>query len=95
MNDISEASLLVRNSEIPTGVIDGELVALDLARGDCFGMDQVGTTIWNMATSPIRAGDIIDRLSEEYEVDRATCAGDVLPFLADLAGAGLVRVIDE
>jgi hypothetical protein len=95
MNTIDESSRLVRNAEIPTGVIDGELVALDLARGDCFGMDKVGTVIWTLICEPIQVATIIDRLVEDYHVDRESCANDVLPFLGELAEAGLVRVLEE
>ena len=91
---ITEASLIVRNEAIPTGEIDGEMVALDLDRGTCFGLDPIGTLIWALAASPVRVGALIDRLAADHEVDRATCRDDVLPFLADLIDAGLVRVID-
>ena len=95
MSIIGEQDRLVRNQTIPTGVIDGEMVALDLDRGECFGMDRVGTLIWEMSAEPIRVATMIDRLAAEHGVDRATCAADVLPFLADLAEAGLVRVLEE
>lgn len=91
---ITEASLIVRNDAIPTGEIDGEMVALDLARGDCFGLDRIGTLIWALAAEPVRVAAIVDRLAADHDVDRATCRDDVLPFLNELRGAGLVRVID-
>ena len=94
MASIDESSLIVRNDSIPTGEIDGELVALDLERGDCFGMDRIGTLIWAMAAEPVRAAAIVDRLASEHDVDRDQCRDDVLPFLADLADAGLMRVLE-
>ncbi|MEO6247746.1 MAG: PqqD family protein [Sphingomicrobium sp.] len=95
MTLITEASLIVRNDKIPTGEIDGELVALDLERGDCFGMDRVGTLIWAMSAAPVQVATIIDRLTEDHEVDRQTCRDDVLPFIGELAEAGLVRLVEE
>jgi len=86
--------MIVRNDQIPTGEIDGELVALDLERGDCFGMDRVGTLIWAMAAKPVHIAEIVDRLTADHEVDRATCRDDVLPFIGELAEAGLVRVLE-
>ena len=71
------------------------MVALDLDRGDCFGLDRIGTAIWALAAAPVRVGAIIDQLATDHEVDRATCRDDVLPFLDELHDAGLVRVIDE
>lgn len=47
--NISESTVVVRNETVPTGEIDGELVALDVDKGDCFGMDRVGASIWRIA----------------------------------------------
>jgi hypothetical protein len=94
MTNISESSTIVRNDRIPTGEIDGELVALDLDRGDCFGMDRIGTLIWAMSAEPVGVAQIIDRLAQDHEVDRDTCRNDVLPFIADLADSGLVHVME-
>jgi hypothetical protein len=95
MSNIDENSRIVRNDSIPTGVIDGEMVALDLDKGDCFGMDRIGTRIWELAEAPKPVSAIIDQLASEHEVDRATCSTDVIAFVADLARSGLVRVLDE
>lgn len=94
MTDLTEASMIVRNDQIPTGEIDGELVALDLDRGDCFGMDRVGTLIWQMAAEPVPVAAIVDRLTQDHDIDRETCRNDVLPFIGELADAGLVRVLE-
>ena len=95
MDRIDEHSRIVRNDSIPTGVIDGELVALDLEKGDCFGMDQIGTRIWSLAATPGPISAIVDQLAQEHDVDRSTCSADVIAFVADLARSGLVRVLEE
>lgn len=95
MDKIDETSRIVRNEDIPTGVIDGEMVALDLERGDCFGMDRIGTRIWELAEAATPLSAIVDQLAIEHDVDRATCSADVLAFVADLARSGLVRVVEE
>lgn len=95
MSNINENSRIVRNDSIPTGVIDGEMVALDLAKGDCFGMDPIGTRIWALAATPGPLSTIVDQLVSEHDVDRATCSADVIAFVADLARSGLVRVLEE
>lgn len=89
-----ESTCVVRNDQIPTGEIDGEIVALDLERGDCFGMDQVGAAIWQMAEQPLTIREITDRLVESHEVERAQCLADILPFVDDMIDAGLLRQVD-
>ena len=91
MISIDETSRIERNESIPTGVIGGEMVALDLVKGDCFGMDAIGTRIWALAESSAKVSTIVDQLTSEFEVDRPTCSADVLAFLTKLAEAGLIR----
>ena len=91
---IHEGTRLVRNDTLATGEIDGELVALDLDRGDCFGLDRVGATIWNIAERPSTVGEIADALVESHDVERSRCLADILPFVEDLLQAGLLRRVD-
>ena len=91
---IDESTRVVRNESVPTGEIDGELVALDIEKGDCFGMDRVGAAIWKIAESPLSVGEIADLLVESHDVDRSRCLDDILPFVGELVEAGLLRRVD-
>lgn len=82
----------VRNDALPSGEVDGELVALDMDKGDCFGLDRVGTEIWHLAAEPVSLKAIIANMVERYEVDEAQCMADLQPFLSDMVEAGLLRV---
>lgn len=91
---IEESTRVVRNEALTTGEIDGELVALDLDKGDCFGLDRVGATIWRIAGSPRTVGEIADTLVESHAVERAQCLADILPFVDDMIHAGLLHRVD-
>ena len=95
MQDIDESTLVVRNESIPTGEVDGELVALDLDKGHCFGMDNVGAAIWGIAAEPVSVGTIVDRLTATHEVAREQCFADVMPFVGELVAEGLLRRLPE
>lgn len=95
MKTVGEDTRVVRNDSIPTGQIDGELVALDLEKGSCFGMDRIGTAIWELAETPVTIGEIADSLIERHEVDRQRCLADVVPFVEDLLSEGLLRTTGE
>jgi hypothetical protein len=90
----SESTKVVRNDALPTGEIDGELVALDLEKGDCFGLDRVGAAIWHIAESPRTVGEIADRLVETHDVERTRCLTDILPFVDEMIDTGLLRRLD-
>ncbi len=88
---IDEKLRVVRNHSIPTGDVDGELVALDIEKGSCFGMDRVGSAIWELAASPVTLGEITDALTAKHEVERHQCLADVAPFVDELLAEGLLR----
>lgn len=69
------------------------MVALDLERGHCFGMDSVGSAIWKIAAQPVTIGEIADRLTETHDVSRDQCLAEVLPFLEELLAEGLFRKV--
>jgi len=87
---IDETTRVVRNEAIPTGEVDGELVALDLDKGSCFGMDRVGSEIWEAAAKPVTVAEIADMLIARHGVSREQCLADVAPFIGDLLAEGLL-----
>lgn len=95
MQAVDESTRVVRNEELPTGEVDGELVALDLDRGQCFGMDQIGSAVWAIAAEPVTVGVIADSLTERFDVERERCLADIQAFVGDLIAEGLLRRLPD
>jgi len=75
-------------------VLGDESVLLNLETESYFGLDAVGTRMWNaIATAPNLAAALA-QLADEYEVERAELHRDLSALVRELAGAGLVRVLD-
>ena len=91
MEPITETTRVVRNDDVPTGEVEGELVALDIERGQCFGMDEIGTAIWSIAAQPVTVSQIADSLTALFNVEREQCLADIGPFVAELIKEGLLR----
>ena len=72
--------------------VGGETVILHFSAGTYFGLDEVGTRVWQLVQQPCTVREIRDRLLEEYEVDPARCEESVIRLLSDLAEHGLVTV---
>ena len=85
-------SILVRENELAMADVDGRAVVLSLAAGSYFDFNQVATEIWDMLAEPRRVDEIFRRLSDQHDVDAATLARDVTPFLQTLLNERLVRV---
>ena len=74
--------------------LDGESVLLNL-RSECyFGLDEMGTRVWELLKSG-SVQSVYDRLLTEYDVDPETCRLDLTELLDTLLQQGLVEVASE
>ena len=81
-----------RNTAALSAEIDGEAVALDVARGACYGMDPVAARIWALIEAPATIASVCDDLLALYAVDEDTCRRDVLDLLEQLRAARLISL---
>lgn len=75
--------------------IGDELVTLDVAKGDCFGFNEVATRIWRSLAEPRKFLQLRDELLAEYDVGIDLCTRELQELLDDLAAKGLVEKIAE
>ena len=91
-NELSGDSVVVRNEGLLTAEVDGELMAMSVERGNCYGLDAVGTRIWALISEPRTVDELCVLLMREYEVGPDRCRSDVLSLLGDLRAEGLATV---
>ena len=72
--------------------VAGETVILDLASETYFGLDEVGTRIWQLLEEHGRLQPVFDALLQEYEVEASQLAEDMTNLLARLQEAGLIEM---
>ena len=70
--------------------LDGEAVLLDLTSGTYFGLNEVGTRVWQLVHDGHDEARIVETLAAEYEADRRVIAQDVVRLLADLRARQLI-----
>ncbi|HXW08443.1 MAG TPA: PqqD family protein [Vicinamibacterales bacterium] len=71
--------------------LDGEAVLLDLSSGAYFGLNQVGTRIWQLLEAGRLPDQIARTIVEEYDVDRPTAERDVAALVDALVDRRLIR----
>jgi hypothetical protein len=77
-------SAISRNPEIIHSVMDDEIVMMSVDQGLFFGIDKIGTHIWNLLETPIIVEELIEKLVAHYTVEREVCEIDTLLFLNDM-----------
>lgn len=70
--------------------LSGETVLLNLKTEQYFGLDEVGTRIWQLIVAASTPETIVSRLLEEYEVEAERVRADVERLVGELRAAGLV-----
>ena len=87
-----------RRVSIPESVmfreLEGESVILDLDSESYFGLDQIGTRMWQAVTAADSIEAAFDVLLEEYEVEADTLRTDLSELLDTLLARGLIEVSD-
>ena len=72
--------------------LHGEAVLLDLKSGIYFGLDSVGTRIWQLFAEYDSLSDIARVIKTEYDVAEDNCAADLIALVAELERHGLLTI---
>jgi len=72
--------------------LDGEAVILHLESGQYYGLDAIGTRIWELLGDRRRPRDIVAVLLDEYDVEAGQLTSDLLALLNRLAERRLIDV---
>jgi hypothetical protein len=88
--DISPDTVLQRKSDLLFNEIDDEVVMLSIENNEYYGMDKVGSRIWELIKQPVSFKVLVAKLMEEYEVSEQQCSEDILTFLNKLTDKKLI-----
>jgi hypothetical protein len=89
---IDSGSIVVAAASQTSCELHGETVILSFDKGAYFGLDEVGTQIWQLLQRPQPVRALCDAIVAQYEVEREVCERDVLSLLERLQAEGLIDV---
>ncbi len=72
--------------------VDGEMVLLDMESENYFGLDEVGTAIWQAMQEHGNLKEVFDDLLKQYDVEEEVLKNDLSDFVGKLVESGLVEV---
>lgn len=79
------------SSDVMTRQVGDEIVLLDLAGGNYFGLNPVGARIWQLLGEGKATGEVPDILAAEFDVGRDQAEEDTRKLLLDLQAQGLIH----
>lgn len=72
--------------------VDGEMVLLDMESENYFGLDEVGTAIWQAMQEYGTLQEVFNAMLEQYDVEEEVLERDLSDFVEKLLESGLVEV---
>jgi hypothetical protein len=87
---------LEQSVRIPVDVVfrelQGEAVILSLASSTYFGLDAVGTRIWQLCEAHGSLKTVLDAMQHEFDAPDETLRSDLLTFVDELLDKGLLSL---
>jgi hypothetical protein len=80
------------NDDVLWQELQGEAVLLNLKTGVYFGLNPIGTRIWELLADRGMVRDVVDAIVGEYDVETPACADDVIALISDMQKHALVTV---
>ncbi len=92
----------VMYEDVPSGLDDpnfcfgsaDDTALLISDHGQLFELNVVGAFIWDLLDGRRTVGEIIERLAESFDVDRATAERDLMQILQELFARGMVVQVE-
>jgi hypothetical protein len=89
---ITPDSVVRVGNDIIVQELDGESVLLDMNSEIYFGLDKVGTRIWNLLQTHGNLGSVAKTLLNEYDIGEADLQTHLFEFIDKLQLKGLVTI---
>ena len=86
---------LTQNCKIAYRIINEEAVIVDPSTSKLYSLNPVATLIWEMASESVCMEDIVEKILEEFEVEREVAERECQKFVSDFTDKGLLAPEDD
>ncbi len=73
---------------------EDDLVMLSVETGCYFSTNVVGRRLWELLETPRTIPDLRQAVCAEFDIDEATCEADIVDFVRELMGNGLIQSVE-
>lgn len=86
---------MTRSREMIEAELDGEILALSVESGDCFGFNATASAVWARLANPISFRELVDSLLDEFDASREECERQTRALLDDLHSRKLIGLATD
>ncbi len=87
-----ESVVRVSDSQV-SALLGDEVVILELATGQYYGLEGIGPAVWKLIQQPARVRDVRDEIVRSFEVDESVCERDLLSLLEDMISRQILELV--
>jgi hypothetical protein len=95
VSPIPDRATIVAASDVLATEFGDEVVILNLRDGVYYGLEDVGTRVWQLLQQPVSVLTIREAIVAEFDVESARCERDIRLLLTDLVARRLVEIRGE
>jgi hypothetical protein len=89
---MDDGVVITAASQVVGTELDGEFVMLDPESGNYYGLNEVGSEVWRLLSSPRRLDEVVAHVCATFEVTPERSRADVERLVLELASRKLVTV---
>lgn len=96
MQAVQASARFIRNREVVSRQIEGELVIVPIRRGvgdlnSLYTLNPVGSTLWEFMNEGHTLPEMVNRVCDEFEVTTSQAQSDILAFLDSMLEEKLIQ----
>jgi hypothetical protein len=90
-----KAKYIQRSSATATRLLGGEMMIMSVVDSTFFTLNEVATVIWQAADGSTSLDAIVERICDQFEVEREQAERDTEQFVNELAAHGILLVSEN
>ncbi len=84
--------IVAASDQVSSELQEGDTAILNLKDGVYYGLNSVGSRIWNLIQTPKSVADLREVLLAEYDVDEEVCTHELMDLLNNLSNKKLIEI---
>ncbi|MBF0234200.1 MAG: PqqD family protein [Desulfamplus sp.] len=92
MKEINNQSLVARNDDMITGIVDHDIMMMSIETGMYYQLNPTAHQIWMLLEEPRTIDSLCKLLSGQFKVVAEVCQKDLINFIIELEARKIVFI---
>lgn len=89
---LANDTVITLNKDCLFNFLEDEVVILHLKQGKYYGLNEVGSFIWESLKEVKTLGNVIEKIKDDFDVSNPSLADEIKEFILDLEDKSLISI---